>query len=115
MGSEVYVDDERHGSIGFRRILDGLHDYAERMMRAEIAALPDGTWSFTDYLDGLGEHPEPLPLKVAVTVAGDEIPVGDFRFVLDLGEGNRPESDPNIDPLARTYRLGDVDKRDDNR
>jgi N-methylhydantoinase B len=39
---------ERHGSIGFRNILDGLHDYAERMMRAEITALPDGTWSFTD-------------------------------------------------------------------
>jgi N-methylhydantoinase B len=66
---------ERHGSVEFRRILDGLHDYAERMMRAEIAALPDGTWSFTDYLDGLGEHPEPLTLKVAVTVERDELTV----------------------------------------
>ena len=66
---------ERHGSIDFRRILDGMHDYAERMMRAEIAALPDGTWSFTDYLDGLGEHPEPLALRAAVTVAGEELTV----------------------------------------
>lgn len=61
----------RHGSDGYRRILQDLHDYAERVMRAEIAKLPDGSWSFTDYIDGLGETPEPIPLKVSVTIAGD--------------------------------------------
>ena len=66
---------ERHGSAAFRRILASLHDYAERMMRAEIAALPDGTWSFTDYLDGTGERPEPIPLKVTVTIAGEDLAV----------------------------------------
>ncbi len=63
----------RHGSANFRRLLDELHDHAERMMRAEIAALPSGTWSFTDYIDGLGETPEPLALKVAVTIDGGDI------------------------------------------
>ena len=33
-------------------------------------ALPDGTWSFTDYIDGLGEAPEPIPLKVTITIDG---------------------------------------------
>ncbi len=65
----------RHGSAEFRRVLESLHDYAERMMRAEIAALPDGTWSFTDYLDGTGADPQPLPLKVTVTIAGEELSV----------------------------------------
>jgi N-methylhydantoinase B len=45
------------------------------MMRAEIEALPDGTWSFTDYIDGLGEAPAPLPLKVTVTIAGSDVTV----------------------------------------
>jgi len=66
---------ERYGSVALRQILTSLHDYAERMMRAEIAALPDGTWSFTDYLDGTGTRPEPIPLKVTVTIAGDELTV----------------------------------------
>jgi len=66
---------ERYGSAALRQILTSLHDYAERMMRAEIAALPDGTWSFTDYLDGTGTRPEPIPLKVTVTIAGDELTV----------------------------------------
>ena len=65
----------RHGSDGYRRILDDLHDYAERVMRAEIAGLPNGAWSFTDYIDGLGETPEPIPLKVSVTIAGDRMTV----------------------------------------
>ena len=65
----------RHGADAFRRILDDLHDYAERVMRAEITALPDGSWAFTDYIDGLGERPEPIPLKVAVTIEGDEMTV----------------------------------------
>ena len=65
----------RLGSDGYRRILDDLHDYAERVMRAEITQLPDGSWSFTDYIDGFGETPEPIALKVSVTIAGDRMTV----------------------------------------
>ena len=65
----------KYGSEVFRRLLDDLHDYAERVMRAEIAALPDGKWSFTDYLDGLGEDPEPLPLSVSIAIDGDRMKV----------------------------------------
>ena len=65
----------KYGSEVFRRLLDDLHDHAERIMRSEIAALPNGTWSFTDYLDGLGEDPEPLPLKVAITIKDDHMSV----------------------------------------
>lgn len=66
---------ERHGADTFRQIVDDLHGYAERIMRSEIAALPDGSWTFTDYLDGLGEAAEPIPLVVTVTIDGDEMSV----------------------------------------
>jgi N-methylhydantoinase B len=66
---------ERHGSAAFRAMLDELHDYAERLTRSEIAALPKGTWSFTDYIDGLGDAPQPIALKATVTIRGDALTV----------------------------------------
>jgi len=66
---------ERYGAAEFRRYVDELHDYAERLIRAEIRALPDGTWHFEDFVDGLGERPEPIRFKVALTIAGDSISV----------------------------------------
>ncbi len=66
---------ERYGSKAFRDMIEDLHDYAEKLTRAEIASLPDGTWSFTDYIDGLGENPVPIPLKATVTIKGDAITV----------------------------------------
>ncbi|BAQ44839.1 MULTISPECIES: hydantoinase B/oxoprolinase family protein [Methylobacterium] len=52
-----------------------LHDYTERLTRAEIREIPDGTYRFTDHIDGLGETPEPIVFEVAVTVAGDAITI----------------------------------------
>lgn len=65
----------KYGTETFRGLVDDLHDYAERVCREEIAALPDGHWEFTDWLDGLGDDPEPIPLKAAVTIAGDRMTV----------------------------------------
>lgn len=74
--SAAYAELVRaYGTDVFRATLEGLHDYAERLMRAEIAALPDGAWTFTDHIDGLGEEPRPIPLKVTVTIAGDAVTV----------------------------------------
>ncbi len=47
-----------------------LLNYAERKMRAGIAAIPDGSWTFEDVFEST-EVPTPLPLKVRVTVQGD--------------------------------------------
>ena len=65
----------KYGSETFRRLVDDLHDYAETVAREEIRRLPDGAWSFTDWLDGLGDDPEPLPLKATVTIDGDRMVV----------------------------------------
>jgi len=50
-----------------------LQAYAERMMRMAIAAIPDGSYSFKDFLEGDGISRRLFAIDVAVTVAGDEI------------------------------------------
>jgi len=47
-----------------------LMDYAERRMRAGIAAIPDGVYRFRDLHDS-PEVAEDLPLSVEITVVGD--------------------------------------------
>ncbi|MEI4472047.1 hydantoinase B/oxoprolinase family protein [Frigidibacter sp. MR17.24] len=51
---------------------EALQDYAERKMRAAIAAIPDGTYAFEDVFDS-NQRPEAMTFKVAITVAGDEM------------------------------------------
>ncbi len=60
----------RHGRAVVLGAGAALMDYAERRMRAGIAAIPDGTYRFADVHDS-PEVAEDLPLSVAVTVAGD--------------------------------------------
>ena len=51
-------------------------DMSEAGMRAAIAAMPDGTYEFTDFLDDDGiDIGVPIRLHVAVTIAGDQASV----------------------------------------
>jgi N-methylhydantoinase B/oxoprolinase/acetone carboxylase alpha subunit len=63
---------EKYGAATTRRYMGELQDYAERMTRAAITAMPDGTYRFEDVLDDDGVDPEPVPIRVAVTITGDE-------------------------------------------
>ena len=66
------LDD--YGWTTLRRYLDALLDYAERLTRAEIAAMPDGVYAFADCLDDDGNNPgRPVPIRLKITVKGDEI------------------------------------------
>ncbi len=51
---------------------DALQDYAERKMRAGIAAIPDGTYRFADRYD-CPEIDGELDLSCEISVAGDEM------------------------------------------
>ena len=56
--------------------LDEVVAYGERRMRATLAALPDGTWTFEDVLDSFGPRPEqqrPVTIRLALTIAGDAV------------------------------------------
>src|SRR2546426_3639699 len=49
-------------------------DYAERLTRAALEKLPDGEWSFEDWIDDDGiDYGKPVPLKVTIRKRGDAI------------------------------------------
>ena len=73
----------KYGSVPLKAYIEALHDHAERLMRAEIAAIPDGRYSYTDYIDGFGEEPEPIAIAATLEVRGE-------TFTVDL-TGTSPQ------------------------
>ncbi|MFN7321139.1 MAG: hydantoinase B/oxoprolinase family protein, partial [Methylobacterium sp.] len=51
--------------------LDAFSEGADALMRAAIAALPDGTYRFDDILDNDGITDEPLAIALDLTVSGE--------------------------------------------
>lgn len=74
---------ERYGEDTIDRAIEDLNRYAHRLAEAEVADIPNGTYRFTDYIDGIGHKPEPIKLQVAVTVS-------DRKVVVDW-EGSSPQ------------------------
>ena len=52
----------KYGATDLRRYLDALQDQAERLMRNVISEIPDGSYAFEDWIDGIGDHPVPLQI-----------------------------------------------------
>jgi len=64
--------------------------YGERRMRAALAALPDGTFTFADVIDSTGPRPEqrrPARIAVRIEVRGDAVEV-DFTGTEAQRPGN---------------------------
>jgi N-methylhydantoinase B len=77
-GERGYLElRRRHGGAGLAACTEALLDQAERLARHAIAAMPDGVYRFTDHIDEDGIDPEPIPIVVTVTVAGERL-VADF-------------------------------------
>ena len=66
---------EHYNLEQFQAYCQALLDYTERFTRSEIARMPAGTYSFTDYLDGDGVQPGAIKFQVAVTVSGDSMTI----------------------------------------
>ena len=99
MMANVRTPGEREGDlraqmasldVGARRLLELIEErgvdepleyaghlltYAERMTRALIGDLPDGTYTFEDQLDDDGMGSGPLPIRVSITINGEEATV----------------------------------------
>lgn len=52
---------------------DHLLTVSEKQARAAIGALPDGTYEAEDIIDGDGVTTDPIAVRVAVTIAGDQL------------------------------------------
>jgi N-methylhydantoinase B/oxoprolinase/acetone carboxylase alpha subunit len=63
----------KYGVATVQAVMREIMDYSERRMRAEIAAIPDGVYTFADLMDNDGITPDPVRLQVTVTVAGDSL------------------------------------------
>ena len=70
-GIEALV--ERYGRATLSECLDAMIAYSERQMRSYIRDLPDGTYTWDDFIDNDGIVDKPIPVKLAITVAGDEM------------------------------------------
>jgi N-methylhydantoinase B len=64
---------ETYGAEALDLYYAKLLDYTETMVRNEIRKWPDGEYCFTDYLDDDGVDPEPIAIKVKLTVQGDSV------------------------------------------
>jgi N-methylhydantoinase B/oxoprolinase/acetone carboxylase alpha subunit len=66
---------DRYGRGFVEQAADELLDYSERWMRAEIEAIPDGVYQFTERMEDDGVVDAPVTFHVTVTVRGDELVV----------------------------------------
>lgn len=66
---------EKYGPAESRGYFARLIDYGETLTRKAIAAWPDGTYGFTDYIDGDGLVEGRIPIQCAITVKGDHLTV----------------------------------------
>jgi N-methylhydantoinase B len=92
---------ERHGADRLLHIMQEVMDYSERMMRAMLAALPDGTATFEDFCDGDGiiedgeKEDAPFWIRMRVDKRGDGLTV-------DFAGTDRQVPGPMNAPLAVT-------------
>ena len=64
---------DEYGDDTIASALAALSQRAEALMRANIAALPDGTYSYDDFLDNDGVVDRPLRIALDLTIAGDRM------------------------------------------
>jgi N-methylhydantoinase B len=65
----------RYGRDTVFAAMDEIIDRTEAALRAALRAVPDGVYTFEDFLDDWGPGTEPLRVAVTVTVDGDAIAI----------------------------------------
>jgi N-methylhydantoinase B len=64
----------RYGPARTKSLMAEVLDHAERLTRAELAKLPDGEWSFEDFIDDDGiDYGKPIRLFVTIRKTGDSM------------------------------------------
>jgi N-methylhydantoinase B/oxoprolinase/acetone carboxylase alpha subunit len=90
VGANVVGAGRLSALAGTGAVWDDVLDYGERRMRAALAAVPDGSWTFRDVIDSVGapgpDGPAPgAAIEVCVTIAGERI-----AFDLTGSDAQRP-------------------------
>ncbi len=77
---------DRYGVPTFHRAVSLILDQSEAAARAVIRAMPDGVYEHETFLDNDRSGDTPLPIRVKVVVAGDELTV-DYTGIADQVKG----------------------------
>lgn len=59
----------KYGLPRVQQQVAALQDYSERMMRETLRSLPEGTYGFSDFLDGDGQHATPIEVRATITLS----------------------------------------------
>lgn len=73
--AEIARAAERYGRETVQLAMKELIEYTERIVRKSVAEIPDGVYEAEDYADTDGFSPDPVKIKVKLTVAGTDITV----------------------------------------
>ncbi|TGP21515.1 methylhydantoinase [Mesorhizobium sp. M1D.F.Ca.ET.184.01.1.1] len=73
--SELQRAAARYGIETVKAAMNELIGYTERIVRKSIEAIPDGVYSAEDFADTDGFSPDPIKVKVTLTIAGSDITV----------------------------------------
>ena len=65
----------RYGTETVLECFEAMKDYSERLVRASVASLPNGTWCFGDRMDHDGVDGAPIALEVDLTIENDSVTV----------------------------------------
>lgn len=63
---------EKYGSDQTHYYMRELLSYTEKMTRQLLKSIPDGNYSFEDFLDNDGISDQPIPISVAIRIADDQ-------------------------------------------
>lgn len=64
---------DKYGTETMESAQEELLEYGKRRLAAAVAALPDGNYSYSDWLDSDVAGEDPIPVAVTVKVAGESI------------------------------------------
>ena len=78
---------DEHGEETVAAAFDAFTARADALMRSAVSKLPDGTYSFEDYLDNDGITADRLLIALDLTIAGD-------RMTLDFSRSSAPCAGP---------------------
>ncbi len=117
---------DRYGQGTVTQYLREMLDYSERRMRAAIATIPPGSYSFEDVIEGDGITHDLFTIRVTIEAKGDSLRA-DFTATDDasLGPLNcrwpsvaagvyyvlKAVLDPDLPPNAGAYRPVEIDVR----
>lgn len=77
---------QRFGEETLAAARDEIFEQTERLERAAVSALPDGTYAAEGAIDDDGVHDEPISVRVKVTVAGEDMMI-DLTGTDDMAGG----------------------------